>query len=57
MKPAISGSLTMISPEIQPSKAAPAQTMIGKRSSSEITIAAPAMISGMLTAKPNINRP
>src|SRR5215813_6637734 len=42
----------MTSPTIQPSSAAPAQTRIGKRSSSAMISAAPATISGMLTARP-----
>ena len=50
-----SGSLAMISPAIQPSSAAPAHTTMGKRSSTDMINAAPAMISGMLTARPNIS--
>ena len=49
------GSPAMISPAIQPSNPAPAQTITGKRSRSAMTIAAPAMMRGMLTARPNIS--
>ena len=45
----------MICPAIQPSNAAPAQTITGKRSSKAMTAAAPAMIRGMLQANPNIS--
>ena len=44
----------MISPATQPSSAAPAQTRIGYRSSTAISIALPAMISGTLVARPKM---
>src|ERR1043166_3179932 len=42
----------MTSPTIQPSRPAPAQTKIGKRSSSAMISAAPATMSGMLMPRP-----
>ena len=47
-------SLMMISPATQPSRPAPAQTRIGKRSSIAIRRALPATISGTLVASPKV---
>src|SRR5262249_24485796 len=49
------GSFAIISPAIQPNNAAPAQVIIGKRSVNAMMAAAPNIISGILTASPNMS--